>query len=521
MKKSKVKLLIITLIIILIAGGAFIVYYTYFHKKDGQHELSKPEKKDIWTCTMHPQVKSDRPGVCPICEMELIKMSDDESAMDEKLKNQIKLTDNKIVLANVSTVRIQKAELKNRISAYSYLDFADQNRKVISAKFNGRIEKLLVAQTGDFINAGQPLFEVFSPDLVQAQNDFLLALNSGSGMNTTLNSAIKKLKLFGFTEAQIKELEQAKEAQLTIKYHSPISGIVIEKKVQEGMYFNEGTTLYDVADLSMLWNIAEINQQDLNTISLGSQVKLTIQSYPGEIFTGKVTYIYPVLNAQTRTIKIRCEFSNFNGKLKPQMFGETVFERSFGTGLVVPADAILFTGKKNIVWLKTGDGIFEPREVKIGMKINAQYQLLSGIDENDEIAVTGGYLIDSESQLKTGMPTEAGLNAKVESQPNPPNPKPNTLNPLPEKNKSSQSSLGETSNKQNQSGTPEGSIVRKGVVDLERIDKNKDGKVFQDPMDWNVISDKPGKCPLCEMKLKEVTLEVAKQNLKKHGFSIK
>jgi len=220
-----------------------------------------------------------------------------------------------------------------------------------------------------------------------------------------LSSAKKKLFLFGFTVSQINELEKTKEVKLTVKYYSPISGIVIEKKVQEGMYFTEGTTLYDVADLSMLWNIAEIYEKDLNVVNIGSKVNLTLDAFSGEVFTGRVSFVYPIVNSPTRTVKIRSDFSNNKGKLKPQMYGQASFERSFGYGLVVPSDAVLFMGKRNIVWLKVGEGMFEPKEVIVGMKINDTYEILSGISEGDEVAVTGGYLIDSESQLKSGMVT--------------------------------------------------------------------------------------------------------------------
>jgi Cu(I)/Ag(I) efflux system membrane fusion protein len=396
---------LIFIMVVMFLSSLFILSCSKSNKETESHQQSKAETKELWTCTMHPQIISDKPGVCPICGMELVRKNIDESSDAPDMKNMLKLTDNKLVLGNVGTVHVSKEELRKQVSAYSYLDFADQNRKVIPAKFNGRIEKLYIDKTGDYIKRGQALFEVYSPDLVQAQNDYLIALNSEKNMSILLNSAKKKLLLFGITEAQIKELEKTKEIKMTITYYSPISGIVIEKKVQEGMYFNEGTTLYDLADLSLLWNIAEIFESDLNMVNIGSKVKITLQAFPGEVFDGKVSYIYPVVNPQTRTIKIRSELLNAKGRLKPQMYGETVFERNFGTGLVVPSDAILFTGKRNIVWVKAGDGMFEPREVTVGMKINDKYQILSGLSEGEEIAATGGFLIDSESQLKTGMVT--------------------------------------------------------------------------------------------------------------------
>ncbi|MHB8929802.1 MAG: efflux RND transporter periplasmic adaptor subunit, partial [Melioribacteraceae bacterium] len=366
------------------------------------------KEKDYWTCTMHPQVHMDRPGACPICGMDLIKKVVDEKVepVNEKdMTNMISLSPKKQVLANVSTVVVKKENLQDQVTAYSYLDFVENNRKTISARFNGRIEKLFVDKTGDYIKKGQPLFEIYSPDLVQAQNEYLIALNNSSNSNSLLNASKKKLEIFGLTSEQIQTLEKTKEINLTLTYYSPISGTVIEKKVQEGVYVNEGTAIYDVAELSTLWNIAEVYENDLASIKIGSPVKLHLRAYPGEEFKGRVAFIYPLVNSQTRTIKVRSEFSSYNGKLKPQMYGETVFSKAGGEGLLVPADAVIIAGERAVVWTKTGDGMFEARSVQIGNRFGDKYQILSGIKEGDEIAATGGFLIDSESQLKTGMPT--------------------------------------------------------------------------------------------------------------------
>ena len=366
-------------------------------------------KNEYWTCTMHPQVHKDGPGACPICGMDLIKKVVDDSAEDSDqsdMEGMLTLTTDKQVLANVSTIKIKNERLIKELSAYSYLDFVEQNRKTIPAKFNGRIEKLFVDKTGDYIKKGQALFEIYSPDLVQAQNEYLIALSSNKNENNSLlDASKKKLNLFGLTPDQIEELKKSGEIKFTLTYYSPVNGTVIEKKVQEGMYVSEGTSVYDVAELSTLWNIAEVNENDLSTIKLGSNAKLKLKAYPGEEFTGKVTFIYPVINSQTRTVKIRSEFSSQNNKLKPQMYGETIFFGDAGNGLLVPADAVIFSGNRNVVWVKNSDGMYEARTVEIGEKFGDKYQVLSGLNENDEVAASGGFLIDSESQLKTGKST--------------------------------------------------------------------------------------------------------------------
>jgi membrane fusion protein, copper/silver efflux system len=372
---------------------------------------NKTNKKsnEYWTCTMHPQVHKDSPGACPICGMDLIKKVVEETtevSTKSDMENMLTLTSDKQVLANVSTIKIKIESLNKELSVYSYLDFIEQNRKTIPAKFNGRIEKLFIDKTGDYIKKGQPLFDIYSPDLVQAQNDYLIALSNTKNQNNSLiESSIKKLELLGLTTNQISEIKNTGQTNLTVTYYSPISGTVIEKKVQEGMYVNEGTAIYEVAELSTLWNISEVNESDLSAIKLGSKVKLKLKAYPDEEFTGKVTFIYPVVNPQTRTIKIRSEFSSQNNKLKPQMYGETIFFSDAGTGLLIPSDAVIFSGNRNVVWVKTADGMFEARTVQIGKKYGDNYQIISGLSEGDEVAASGGFLIDSESQLKTGMPT--------------------------------------------------------------------------------------------------------------------
>lgn len=375
--------------------------------ENGKHEHEVVKKDGYWTCTMHPQVHMDKPGSCPICGMDLIKKVDDEKpeAINNKdMANMVTLSGKKQVLANVSTVVVKKENLQEQVTAYSYLDFVENYRKTISARFNGRIEKLLVDKTGDYVKKGQPLFEIYSPDLVQAQNEYLIALNNSQN-SSFQKAAKKKLEIFGLTQDQIQTLEKTKEINLTLTYFSPFSGTVIEKKVQEGVYVNEGTAIYDIAELSTLWNIAEVYENNLSNVKVGSPVKLHLRAYPGEEFNGRVTFIYPVVNSQTRTVKVRSEFASLGGKLKPQMYGETIFNSAGGQGLLVPADAVIIAGKRTVVWAKAGDGMFEARTVQIGNRFGDKYQILSGLTEGDEIAATGGFLIDSESQLKTGMPT--------------------------------------------------------------------------------------------------------------------
>jgi Cu(I)/Ag(I) efflux system membrane fusion protein len=378
---------------------------------------TKENEKEIYYCPMHPEVTSEKPGVCPICNMDLVKKVDENKVGMGDMPGMINLSVQKQILANVATVKIQKEQLSKELVSYSYLDFAEQNRKLISARFNGRVEKLFVDKTGDYVNRGQPLFEIYSPDLVEAQNEYLIAIGNTASIrnasfneespnsNSLIKSARKRLEIYGITNEQIAKLDSIREIQYTLTYYSPISGTVIDKKIQEGMYVNEGTLLYDIADMSTLWSIAEIYEKDLALVKVGNRVKLRLPAYPDETFEGIVNFIYPVVNSQTRTVKVRSEFSNGNNKLRPQMYGEISVQQDIGKQLLISQDAVLFTGKRQIVWVKTGEDHFESKEVTLGIKNGGKYQVLTGLNEGDEVAVTGGFLIDSESQLRSGKAT--------------------------------------------------------------------------------------------------------------------
>ncbi|MBI2619956.1 MAG: efflux RND transporter periplasmic adaptor subunit [Ignavibacteriales bacterium] len=357
----------------------------------GQHAAREaPETpEEYYTCPMHPSVRSDRPGACPVCGMALVRKTALQEATPDDLTKlrQVSLSPTQRVLANVSTLRA-----------------------TVSARFRGRIEKLHVAFTGDQVRKGQPLFDLYSPDLISAEQDYLLAshaLSSSadeslqSGSQQLLNASRDRLKIhFGMTDAQIDRLESSGITRNTVTFFAPISGTVITKEILEGQYVDEGTSLYEVADLSRVWVYFDMYENDIGAVKLGQEVRFNTDAYPGESFVGTVTFIDPVVNTETRTVRVRTEAANPRNKLKPRMFVSGRIRIQLAPTVTVSASAILSLGKTDVVWVETDPNVFEPRSVVVGSRSEGFAQILKGLRENENVVVTGGYLIDSESALQ-------------------------------------------------------------------------------------------------------------------------
>ena len=316
----------------------------------------------------------------------------------------IPLNERDQILANVSTVVVGYEQIEHTVRAFGTLEIPEPNNTIISARFNGRIEKLYVNSVGTKVKKGEPLFDVYSPDIIQAENEYKQALTSTAPTKEEfLVIAKSKLHLLGMTDDQIHNLETQTTVPLVITYHSPRSGIIIDKKIVEGIYVNEGTILYDVSDISTLWNVADVYESDVTHIHTGEQATLSTASYPDETFKATISLIYPVVNPQSRTVKVRLTVNNADEKLKPNMYTETIFMRKKEKALTVPVGAVLITGKRNLVYVKAEhENHFEAREIGIGTRFNSKYEVTWGLMEGEEVVSEGGYLIDSESQLKTG-----------------------------------------------------------------------------------------------------------------------
>ena len=433
------------LILVVLVGGGWL-YKNGWLKDDGDgHSKLEHAAKTLYTCSMHPFIIKDKPGTCPICGMELIKKIDTtaqsatpQAKQQGDMPGQVTLSPAQRIMANVATLEVKQAALNKEINAVGIVQYDQSRQAKVTAWIAGRIDQLNVSTVGAYISRDKPVAEIYSPDLVATQQEYLLAVRSreqlkgspipsisqnGEGL---VQSAKQRLMLFGVKESQNAELEKAGKPNIRIPIYTPQSGVVIEKMVQKGQYVNVGEVLFNVADISSVWVEIEVYENEFSNIRVGQQVEIQSQSYPGKPFMGKVAFIYPFLDPKTRTVKVRVEMPNPGMKLKPDMFVKALIKVPLGKTIVVPVTAVMDSGKRQTVWVETSPGMFEPRDVRLGQQTDDKVQVLSGLAAGDKVAVSGAYLIDSESQLKGGGAVDhsghTGGKADVKGQPPAPTP---------------------------------------------------------------------------------------------------
>ncbi len=429
----------------------------------------------------------------------------------------------------VTTELIKKMKLSRTIKTTANIAYDETKLYTISTKIMGYVEKLFVDYTGQFVKKGQPLLEVYSPDLVSTQEEYLQAIKyrneiSGSGSAISkqgaeqlVESAKRRLLYWDISENEIQALEKRGAPKKTMTIFSPANGFVTDKMVINGQNIMPGMALYKIADLSTVWGLAQIYQYELPWIKVGNKVDLQLSYIPGKTFQGHVTYINPYLDTDSKTVQVRIEIHNSNNyEFKPGMFADVSIKSPLTLETVaVPNQAIIHTGTRDVAIIALGNGYFKPVNVTLGARGDGGYvQVLNGIHEGENIVTSSQFLIDSESNLNAALnnmnqPSVSG-NTDTSSQNN--STKSKTIKP--ESKKDDMKGM-------NMNDNHSSPVEYKEVIDVKSIDDNKDGKVYQCPMDFNVLSDKPGVDPKCGMNLKAVTLNEAKENLVKHGYKIK
>lgn len=389
---------------------------------EGHEVASKEKKAKKYHCPMHPSYISDKPGDCPICGMKLVPIQEQEEAITVSVPGlaEVKISPERQQLIGVKTGAVERRALDKTIRTVGKVDYDERNLAHVHTRIEGWIKKLFVNYTGQLVKKGQPLFTIYSPEVVATQEEYLLALRAkkslqdnpfqdvASGSAALLEAARRRLLLWEISEAQIAELERTGKPFTEVVIASHSSGFVIEKKALEGMRVEAGEDLYVIADLSDVWVYADIYEYELPLVKVGQEATVSLSYYPGETFQGKVVYIYPYLETQTRTAKVRIEFPNPGWRLKPGMFANVEIETERGEGLVVPGSAVLDSGERKIVFVDRGEGRFEPREVKLGGRAGEGFEVLQGLSEGERVITSANFLIDSESQIKAALGAMAG-----------------------------------------------------------------------------------------------------------------
>jgi multidrug efflux pump subunit AcrA (membrane-fusion protein)/ribosomal protein S27E len=519
--KTKTKIVITITVIALVTIGAYFL----FLKPSAQDNRTATETKSeqLYTCGMHPQVIQNKPGNCPICGMKLNPIRKQASTVtgskERKVKyykstmlpGEVRQTPGKdsmgmdmvpvyekgkvdessaiiidpatIQNMNIRTTEVVRGPLRRIIRTVAMIDYNEHFLVDVTTKVKGWIEKLYVDATGQQVHRGEPLFEIYSPELYSAQVEYLIAtrsptntLQDGIGLKS---SALTKLKYFDISDAQIADLEKTRKPKKTLQIPCPSDGFVIDKMVFEGQMVDAGMKTYRLADLSLVWVYAQIYEQDLPYVKLGQEAVMTLSYLSDRQFHGRVTYIYPNVDEKTRTARIRMEFHNPGYFLKPGMFASVSITSELDpSALLIPDSAILRSGEKNTVFVALDGGHFEPRTVILGPQAeNDQYQVLRGLKEGEKVVTSGQFMLDSESQLREAIQKmlEPG---KV---------------------------LKET-----------GQIPLKNQVASTKAYSEDLVYICPMPEHISIVYDHPGKCPICGMALVPVTPETL-HNLHLHG----
>jgi len=460
---TKRRIGIITLLVLVLAGAG-VGWMLIRRPASDPSDATGGAAAVKYHCPMHPTMVSDRPGDCPICGMRLVPIESEENAatpaptsavpsrkivyrstmnpdetadhpgkdsmgmemvpveieedpatssVSDRAAVRVPLTKQQLI--GVKTELVERAPFTRTIRAVARVTYDETRLRQVHAKIAGYVETLHVNATGQLVRQGQPLLEIYSPELLASQQEFLVALRArqrtaGSGLVSVVASgaelvasARRRLELFDLTDEQIHELETTGLARRTITLYAPISGYVLKRNVTQGERIEPGTTLLDVADLSKVWAIASVYEYELPFIQVGQSATLSLSYVPGKTIEGRVAFIYPTLEAATRTVQVRVELPNPGLALKPEMYAEARLEADLGPRLAVPDSAVIESGTRSIVFVDRGEGLFEPREVRIGLRLEDTYEVLGGLTEGERILTSGNFFVDSESRLKASL----------------------------------------------------------------------------------------------------------------------
>ncbi len=401
---------------ILLAG--IFIGWLVFHPSKVKTETNESSAEEsaaaIWTCSMHPQIRMEEQGKCPICAMDLIPLVQGGSASIDP--DAIRLTEEAAMLANVRTTVVSRKKPVMEVRLFGEVVTDERQLQNQVSHLSGRIEKLYISFTGETITAGQPLAKIYSPEFITAQQELREATKIKTIQPAIYEAAKEKLKQWKLTGPQIESIETSATVQSTVEIVSNTTGVVMQRVVNEGDYVSRGAVLYTIADLSEVWVLFDAYESDLQFIEKNDKIRFTLKAYPGTEFSGRVAFIDPVIDPVTRVAKVRVEADNRSGRLKPGMFATGIVESTlsgYGNELVIPRTAVLWTGKRSVVYVKQ-PGIEEPvfmmRQITLGPGLEDSWVVRDGLAEGEEVVTMGAFSVDAAAQLegKPSMMNQSG-----------------------------------------------------------------------------------------------------------------
>ena len=366
-----------------------------------------------WYDPMAPGSKFDKPGKSPFMDMQLVPKYADEPGGGSPSASAVTLSPEQVRATGIATVAVTRGAVSGVIRAVGTIEPDEGRQARVSARVAGRIEKLYADFTGQSVRAGEPLYSLYSPELVATQRELVLALENRERLSggtaeaigsadELLAAARDRLRLWGIGPAQIEALERSRKPELAVSFRSPISGTVLQKMVVAGQYVTEGAELYLLADLSSVWLMAQVYEYELAGLRVGQPAEATVSSLPGATLRGRVAFIEPVLDRETRTARVRIVLANPRGDLKPGMFADALLEVPAAASLVIPRSALIDTGARSIVYVEIAPNTFAARDVKTGAASGDRVAVLQGLKEGETVVAAANFFIDSQAQLAGG-----------------------------------------------------------------------------------------------------------------------
>ena len=402
MKKN---IIYIALALIIGLLGGYLIFGGNSTDKDNHSHTEKTAADQMWTCSMHPQIMQPEPGICPLCGMDLTPA---ESGAEGLAPNEIKMSENAMALANIQTMVVGSSEeMEGNVLMLSGKIMANEEANAVQASyFEGRIEKLNVNFTGESLRKGQLLATIYAPALIAAQQELLTAASMKESQPSLYNAVRNKLKLWKLSENQIDQIEASGKVTENFPIYATVSGTVTEKLVEEGDYVTQGQPIVKVSNLNTVWAMFDVYENQISQLKVGQKITISTNAYPNKEFDATISFIDPRLNIQSRTTTVRATLNNKESIFKPGMFISSkiqlVEESDVDTLVTIPATAVLWTGKRSLVYVKTSpeEPIFEMREVELGIKNGDLYTIVDGLANGEEVVVNGTFTVDAAAQLQ-------------------------------------------------------------------------------------------------------------------------